>query len=169
MGFVDLARERFSVRAFEDRPVEDEKLMAVLEAARLAPSAANRQPLRFIVAHTAGREEALRRVYDREWFVGAPIVICACVVPGESWVRVDGRSYADFDAAVAVDHLMLAAADLGLGTCWVAAFDVGRAREAFGIPPDVEPVAFTPLGYPAASPPKKERKPLDVLVRYEHW
>jgi nitroreductase len=169
MGFVELARSRFSVRDFEDRPVEEEKLTQLLEAARLAPSAANRQPVRLIVIRTEGRESELRRVYDRDWFVAAPVLVCACLVPAQAWVRVDGRRYHDFDAALAVDHLMLAATELGLGSCWVAAFDPAAAREVLGIPMDVEPVAFAAVGYPAADPPPKERRPLSQFVRYDIW
>lgn len=169
MEFLDLARRRWSVRTYEDRSVEDDKLQQVLEAARLAPSAANRQPIGLVVVRTAGRRDELRGVYDREWFVTAPVVIAVCIVPGEAWTRDDGRSYADLDAAVAVDHLMLSATELGLGTCWVAAFDAERAREILGIPGDVEPIAFVALGYPGAEPPLKERKPLEAIVHEDRW
>jgi nitroreductase len=84
-------------------------------------------------------------------------------------VRSDGKNYNDVDLAIAMDHLVLAAANLGLGTCWIAAFDPAAAREVMGLPEGVEPVAFTPLGYPADYPGPKERKPLEELVRYEKW
>ena len=169
MNFSDLIRARYSVRAYTSDPVEEDKLEAVLEAARLAPTAANRQPFQILVIHTKGREEALRRIYRRHWFVQAPIVICACGVPAENWVRMDGKNYNDVDVTIAMDHLILAAADLGLGTCWVAAFDPDAAREVLNLPEGVEPVAFTPLGYPADAPGDKKRKALDELVRYETW
>lgn len=169
MQFSELVKKRYSVRAYKSDPVEDDKLQQVLEAARLAPTAANRQPFRFIVIHTAGREEELRRIYDRHWFVQAPVVICACGIPDQGWVRRDGRSYYDVDVAIAMDHLILAAADLELGTCWIGAFDQTAAREVLGLPDDVEPVVFTPLGYPSDQPKPKKRKPLDELIRYEHW
>jgi nitroreductase len=169
MEFTELIRKRYSVRAYKSDPVEDEVLAQVLEAMRLAPTAANRQPVRFIVVRTAGRQAELRRIYDREWFLQAPLVICACGVPAQTWVRSDGKNYNDVDVAIAMDHLVLAATDLGLGTCWVAAFDPAAAREVLGLPDGVEPVAFTPLGYPADRPGPKERKPLSELVRYEGW
>lgn len=169
MEFSKLITARYSVRAYRPDPVEDGKLRAVLEAARMAPSAANRQPLRLIVIHTAGRARELRQVYAREWFTQAPLVICACGVPGEAWVREDGTNYVRVDVAIAFDHLMLAAADLGLGTCWVGAFDAAAAREVLEIPESAEPLAFTPLGYPADRPAPKERRPLEELVRYERW
>ncbi|MGC8780693.1 MAG: nitroreductase family protein, partial [Anaerolineae bacterium] len=104
-----------------------------------------------------------------EWFAAAPLVIGICAVPGEAWVRRDGANYAFVDAAIAMDHMILAAADAGLGTCWVAAFDPAAAREILGLPEGVEPVAFTPLGYAADAPRPKERKPLAELVRHERW
>jgi nitroreductase len=170
MGFIELARSRWSVRRFSERKVDDALVEELLEAARTAPSAANRQPYQVIVLHTEGREDELRRIYDRDWFVTAPVVLCGCTVPAQAWTRMDGRGYEDFDLALAMDHLMLAAAERGLGTCLVAAFDPDVAREVLGIPESAEPVVFAALGHPAeAEAPPKERKPLAGLVRYEHW
>lgn len=167
MEFSDLVRKRYSVRAYKPDPVEDDKLQQVLEAARLAPTAANRQPFQIIVIRTAGREEGLRRIYARDWFVQAPLVICACGIPAQGWTRRDGKNYNDVDVAIVMDHLILAAADAGLGTCWIAAFDPAAAREVLGLPDGVEPIVFTPLGYPAGQAGPKKRKALSELVRYE--
>ncbi len=169
MGFSELIKKRYSVRAYKPDQVEDEVLNQVLEAARLAPTAANRQPVQLIVIPTVGREAELRRVYNRDWFVQAPLVICACGIPAKGWTRSDGKNYTDVDVAIVMDHLILAATDGGLGTCWVGAFDPAAAREVLGLPDDVEPVAFTPLGYPADRPRPKKRKALSELVRYERW
>ena len=169
MDFSELVRARYSVRAYKPDPVEEDKLQGVLEAARLAPTAANRQSFRIVVIRTSGREEELARIYGRPWFIQAPLVIAAVGLPADNWVRSDGKNYNDVDVAIAMDHLILAAADLGLGTCWVAAFDPDAAREILGLPEGVEPVAFTPLGYAADAPREKKRKPLDALVKYERW
>jgi len=169
MEFAELIKKRYSVRAYQAGAVEEKKLQQVLEAARLAPTAANRQPFRIIVIHTAGREAELRRIYDRGWFVQAPLLLCACGIPAQTWRRSDGKNYNDVDVSIAMDHLVLAATDLGLGTCWVAAFNPAAARQVLGLPDDVEPIAFTPLGYPADQPRPKERKALSELVRYEKW
>lgn len=169
MEFAELIHKRYSVRAYRPDPVEDEKLRQVLEAARLAPTAANRQPFQIIVVHTAGRRKEMGRIYQREWFTQAPLLLCACGVPRLGWVRADNRRYLDVDVAIVMDHLILAAADLGLGTCWVAAFNAGAARDVLGLPEEVEPLIFTPLGYPADEAQSKERKPLEELVRYERW
>ena len=170
MEFLELIEERYSVRAYGPDPVEDEKLRQVLEAARLAPTAANRQPFQLIVIQAAGREAELKRIYGRDWFVQAPLIICACGVTAQGWVRRgDGKSYIDVDVAIAMDHLILAAANAGLGTCWIAAFDPDAAREVLGLPDGVEPIAFTPLGYAADQPGVKKRKAVSDLVRYERW
>jgi nitroreductase len=169
MEFLELIKQRYSVRAYKPDPVEDDKLQQVLDAARLAPSAVNRQPFQLIVLRTEGREAELRRIYHRGWLSQAPLVICICGLPGKAWSRRDGQNYYHVDTAIAMDHLILAATDLGLGTCWVAAFDAAAAREVLGLPDDVEPVAFTPLGYAADEPGPKERKDLSELVRYEGW
>lgn len=169
MEFSELIEKRYSVRSYKADPVEGDKLQQVLEAARLAPTAANRQAIQFIVIHPAGREAELGRIYKADWFVEPPLVICACGIPDQNWVRRDGKNYNDVDAAIAMDHLILAATDAGLGTCWIAGFDATAAREVLDLPDDVEPIAFTPLGYPADQPGTKKRKPLSELVRYEHW
>jgi nitroreductase len=166
MEFFDLIRRRVSVRGYQSRPVEKEVLDKVLEAAVLAPTAANRQPFRLIVISTRGREPGLRRIYPREWFLQAPFVICACAVKSEAWTRRDGKSYADVDVTIAMDHLILAARDLGLGTCWIGAFDPAAARVVLGLEPDLEPLAFTPLGYPADEGRPKKRRAIGELVRF---
>ena len=169
MEFLDVIKSRYSVRAYKPDPVDEHVLQQVLEAARWAPTANNRQPLQLIVIHTEGREAELRRICDRPWFVQAPHIVCACGIPAQSWTRMDGKPYTDVDAAIVMDHLILAAADLGLGTFWIADFDPMAAREVLGLPEGVEPVAFSPLGYPADQPRSKKRKALSELVRYEHW
>ena len=170
MEYTDLIARRYSVRAYRPDPVEDEKLQAVLEAARLAPTAANRQPFQLIVMHTAGRAQEIGKIYRRAWFVQAPLVIGVCAISSLAWVRESDRFNARLiDAAIVADHLILAATNLGLGTCWIAAFNVEAARAVLQLPDEAEPVIFTPLGYPADQPGPKIRKPLNELVRYEHW
>ncbi len=170
MNFSELVQKRYSVRAYKPEAVADDKLGQVLEAARLAPTAANKQPIQFIVIHTAGRQEELKRIYNRDWFVQAPLVICACKIEAQGWVRrQDSKNYSDVDVAIAMDHLILAATELGLGTCWIGAFEPAVARQVLGLPEGVEPMAFTPLGYPGDEPKPKKRKERAEVVRYEHW
>lgn len=170
MDFSELIQTRYSVRAYKPDSVDDAILKQILEAARLAPTADNRQPFQLIVIQTEDRQEELKRVYNKKWFVQAPLVIAAVGVPAQNWVRKqDGKNYNDVDVAIVMDHLILAAAELGLGTCWIAAFDPAAAREILQLPDEVEPVAFTPLGYPADQPGPRKRKDLQELVRYERW
>ncbi|MCK4548422.1 MAG: nitroreductase family protein [Candidatus Eisenbacteria sp.] len=169
MEFSELIQKRYSGRAYRSDPVEGSKLERVLEAARLAPTAGNRQAFQILVIKTAGREEELKRIYPAKWFADAPLVICACGLPEQSWVRADGKSYMDVDVAIVMDHLILAAANEGLGTCWIAAFDASAAREVLGLPDDVEPIAFTPLGYSTDQPEPKTRRSIAKLVRHDKW
>ncbi len=169
MEYFDLIRARFSVRAYKSDPVPEQALSRVIEAARLAPTAVNRQPFRILVIHTEGKQKLLRRIYDREWFVQPPLVIGVCLLTDRCWVRRDGKSYGEVDAAIVTDHLILAATDQGLGTCWIGAFDAQAAREILDLPAAVEPIAFTPLGYPAAQPGPKTRRSVGELVLYERW
>jgi nitroreductase len=166
MEFSELIQKRYSVRAYTSKPVEQDKLNKILEAAILAPTAANRQPFRLIVIKTEGRQAELKRIYGRDWFVQAPFVVCACAVKAESWVRKDGKNYAEVDAAIAFTHLILAAHDLGLGTCWIAAFDPAAARDILKLPAELDPVAFTPLGYPADEWKTKKRRPSSELIQH---
>jgi nitroreductase len=169
MDFEKLVQTRYSCRAYKPDPVGEEALHTILEAARLAPTAANKQAFRVIVVRTKGREEALRRVYPREWFVQPPLVLAVCAIPAQAWIRKDGRSYSDVDAAIVMDHLILAAADLGLGTCWIANFDAAAAREVLALPPEADPVVFTPLGWPSDAPKPKTRKALGEIASHERW
>lgn len=169
MDFEQLIRKRYSVRSYRADPVPEDVLAKVLEAARLAPTAANRQAFRILVIHTSGRENELKRIYSRDWFVQGPLVIGVCALSDGCWVRADGKSYADVDAAIVMDHLILAAADQGLGSCWIGAFDARAAREVLKLPESADPIAFTPLGYPADRPGAKRRRPIKDLVRFESW
>jgi len=169
VDFQELIRERYSVRSYTADTVDEAVLGRILEAGRLAPTAANRQAFGIVVAPTQGREEDLARVYGRAWFIQPPLVLAVCALPERAWRHEDGTSMAMVDAAIVMDHLILAAAAEGLGTCWIAHFDKTAAREVFGLPDDVEPVVLTPLGHPADSPRPKKRKPIEDIVHYEHW
>jgi nitroreductase len=162
-------RSRYSVRGYKPDPVSDELLRQVLEAGRRAPTAANRQAFRIIVVQVEGRQKELARVYGRSWLLQAPLVLAVVAVPGEAWRRSDDKPYDEVDATIAMDHMVLAATALGLGTCWIAAFDPDAAREVLGLPDDVELVAITPLGHPDKASAGTDRKPLEDLVKYERW
>lgn len=165
MEFSRLIHERYSVRSYKSIPVEEEKLQAVLEAARLAPTAANKQPFKIFVIPTAKHRDDLLRICSPPWFVEAPLVIAIAGRKDQNWVRkYDARSYLDVDVAIVMDHLILAATDQGLGTCWIGMFHAGAARELLQLSDELEPIAFTPLGYAAEPAPPKRRRPLTDLI-----
>ena len=166
MDFLDLARERYSIRSYRDTPIEDEKLQTILEAGRLAPTACNLQAFRIVVIRTAEHTDALKKLYRGSFFTQAPLVLGIYADTENSWVRFDGKSYADVDAAIVMDHMILQATALGLGTCWIGAFDAQAARELSGFGKGFEPIAFTPVGYPASQPPRKARKALNDIVKH---
>lgn len=165
MDFYEVVRTRRSVRRYQERPVEEDKLERVLEAARLAPSAANRQPWLFIVTETEKIKKEFYKAYNKDWFWQAPLVICTCGVRKEAWRRPDGKSYLDVDIAIAMEHLVLAATAEGLGTCWIGAFKPSEVKRILNLSEELEPVALTPLGYPASSPRPTHRKSLEEIIK----
>jgi nitroreductase len=170
MYFDEILKNRFSVREFKKRAVEHEKLVQILEAGRLAPSAVNFQPWHFIVVRETAGLQKIQAVYPREWFKTAPVVIVACSDHFQSWKRgSDQKDSADIDIAIAVDHMILKATDLELGTCWVCNFDRKRCSDEFQIPPHIEPVVLIPLGYPDCQAPEKKRKNLNEIVHWENF
>ncbi len=160
---------RRSIRKYRPDPVEEEKLARVLEAARLAPSARNRQPWHYVVVTDPLIRARLQRAYDRDWFYGAPVIVCACGEPSRNPARKHARDWRDVDVAISFDHLVLAATAEGLGTCWVGAFDPFLVRQELHIPEGIEPIVMTPLGYPDEAPAAHERRPLVEIVHRDRW
>ncbi len=170
MTFNETLSQRYSCRDYSDRPVDRRLLGEILEAARLAPSACNRQPWRFIVIDrpddTAGRE-AVTAAYGRPWIATAPAYIIACGLPAEGWTRpFDEHSHIDVDIAIAVEHLCLSATEHGLATCWVCNFDPAVLRGKLGLDDKLTPVAILPVGYPASDkiPAKNRKQPEEIIT-----
>ncbi len=170
MNVMDAIKTRKSVRAYLPTPVEDEKLNAVLEAARLAPSAANRQEWRFVIVRERETRQKLADAAGGQGFLAeAPVVIVACAETDGHVMRCGQLSY-PIDVAIALDHISLAAVDLGLGSCWIGLFDEKKVKEILRIPDAIRVVELMPLGYPSdPSVHAKNRLPLDRIVKYEHW
>jgi nitroreductase len=166
----DAINTRRSIRVYQEKPVEDQKLQNVLQAGRLSPSAVNFQPWDFIVVKDKEAKRRLYNAYDRPWFQKAPVIIVVCATPEKAWKRRDGEEFWKIDAAIVTQTMILAATAEGLGTCWIGAFDEEKAKEALGVPTDVRVVAMTPLGYADEQKgPVTERKPLAEIVHYDHW
>ena len=167
MTFKELSEQRYSVRSYTDEPVSEEQLAYILECARLAPSAVNFQPWHFYVVSSKEGLEALATCYNREWFRTAPLCIVCCIRHDEAWVRqADGKAHGDIDIAIATEHICLAAAEQGLGTCWVCNFDARRCSELLRLPENEEPAVLIPLGHiaPDATQKPKQRKAIEEIV-----
>jgi|SRR6056297_1166943 len=168
MDFQELAKRRYSCRNYLNQPVEDEKVVRVLDTARLAPSAKNLQPWHFVVIQEPDSLAKIISCYAGEWLKTAPMILVACGDHKGAWYRSDGKNHTDIDLAIAIDHLTLAATDIGLATCWICNFDVMKCASILQLPEGVEPIAMIPLGYPADQPDTRrhqiKRKKLDELV-----
>ncbi|OQZ01799.1 MAG: nitroreductase [Candidatus Brocadia sp. UTAMX1] len=165
MNIYEIIKKRRSVRSYKSEPVEEEKLRRILEATLSAPSAANRQPVYFVVIKNEKIRHQLKNAYNASWLCTAPIIICACSIPEKGWKRGDGKNYADIDVSIAMDHLIFAATSEGLATCWVAAFKVSEVKSILNLPPGIEPIALTPLGYSLDIPKPTHRKPLEEVIQ----
>ena len=149
--FLDLVKKRYSVRNYLDKTVEEEKLNYILECGRLAPSAANYQPWHVIIVRDTALKQKIATTYNRPWFSQAPVILIICGNHGAAWKRADGKDHTDIDAAIIVDHMTLAAAEMGLGTCWICNFDAAACHSILNLPENWEPIVLLPLGYPAVS------------------
>jgi nitroreductase len=168
LEIFDTIKKRRSIRKYKENSVEKERLLRVLEAARLAPSAMNRQPYAFVVITEKEKIEQLSSACNQEW--NAPIMIVVCSFPKEAWIRDDGEQYWKADAAIAINNMSLQAVTEDLGTCWIAAFKEQKIKDILKIDPKTRIFALTPLGYPAEKKgPVTARKTIDELVHYEKW
>ncbi len=167
MEFTAVVRQRRSIRKYRPDPVPQPKIDHVLEAARLAPSWANSQCWTFVVVTDPRAKRRLAEA-GNEWIEEAPVIIVACADPSKSGVKKD-QTYYLLDIGIAMEHLVLAATDEGLGTCWIGWFDEQKARRALGVPREIRVVALTPLGYPDEEPEARQRRSLGEIVRRDRW
>lgn len=163
----ELSNQRYSVRSYTAAPVSDEDMNYVLECARLAPSACNRQPWHFYVCQSPEALQKVRQCYPRDWFQTAPAVIVCTIRHDEEWVRPsDGHPHGIVDVSIAAEHICLAAAERGLGTCWVCNFDAQLCHDLFGFDASEEPAVLIPIGHPEGQIAEKKRKSLaDIVTR----
>ncbi|MEO0083574.1 MAG: nitroreductase family protein [candidate division WOR-3 bacterium] len=171
MEFYDVIKQRCSVRAYKPTPIDDNVLERILEAGRLAPSAKNIQPWKFIVVKDPKiKQELVVACRNQEFIAQAPIVICAVALEKIAWGRMGGywSSY-PVDVAIALEHIILAATNEGLGTCWIGAYDESAVKKILNIPDDVKVIALTPLGYPAQETSPRPRKPLSEITSFDSF
>ena len=145
MDFITIAKQRFSVRTYTDKKVESEKLDKILEAAYVAPTAANRQPVHLIAVQS---KEGLEKIGKAANIYGAPLAIIVCADHDKAWIRpFDKKQTGDIDASILTDHMMLQATELGLGTVWVCCFKPDVLRKEFDLPANMEPINILVIGY----------------------
>jgi nitroreductase len=173
MEVLEAIRNRRSIRRFEDTPVEEWKLLNILEAGRLAPSAHNQQPWSFIVVTDPRVKEKLSAACEQDFFittahgVSPPVVIVVCAHPGEGWVRIDGEEFWKMDVGIAMQNMALAAVNEGLASCMIVAFREEEVKKALAIRPEERVIALIPIGYPMEKKgPVTNRKPLHEIVRW---
>lgn len=172
MDFLNLAAQRYSVRKFTDKPVGREVLDQILKAGYLAPTACNLQPQRILVINQQKSLEKLRRCTPCHF--DAPAALLVCYEKDACWKRkYDGKDSGDIDASIVTTHMMLEAANLGIGTTWVMHFDPEKIKAEFVIPDTMETVALLVMGYPspdaAPFPSHSEFKPMDQLIFYNQF
>ena len=169
MNVFQAIETRQSIRSFQDRNIEEDKLTQILNAARLAPSAKNRQEWRFIVVRDEGTRQKLAEAAKGQKFVGeAPVVIACCALESEYRMTCGHPAYA-IDLAIAIDHMTLAAIELGIGSCWIGAFYQDQAKRILNVPDSVTVVELLVLGYPAHKSIRKARKSIEEIVAFEKW
>jgi len=172
MEFAEVVKGRRSIRKYAPKEVENEKLYAVLDAARYAPSAGNIQAKYFIIIRDEEEKEKIAEIcFGQYWMTTAPvhIVVCTDVKKSKMVYRERGEFYSIQDAAAAIQNMLLAAYDLGLGTCWVGAFDENRLKEFLEIPDHVKVHAIITLGYAAEKPRMPRKAPLYGMVYFDKW
>ena len=171
MEFSELIKVRESVRSYDpSRPVSKEVLLKILDAGRLAPSAANRQPWKFVVIASKEMLARVKTCYEKEWFRDAPQILAVVGDESEAWTRrYDQRCFIETDLAIAMDHLILAATNEGIGTCWISNFKPDIARTTLGLKDNQRVFALTPLGYPRPDYKKKEAKERKTLNAVVDW
>ncbi len=171
MDVYEAMRTRTSVRGYRSDPVSDETLERILDAARIAPSGKNGQPWTFIVIRDREVRERLVPACKGQSFIAeAPVMIAACGREELAYQKMGGYwNSLPVDIGITFDHLMLAAAAEGLGTCWIGAFLEEEVRAVLGVPSDVKIVALTPLGYPKGDRVRRPRKPLEEIIMHERW
>lgn len=167
MTFLELVKNRKSIRQYTSQEVEKEKLEYVLESARLAPSAANNQPWQFWIIKNKEVKHLIQQCYPAKWLCEAPIYIVAFSDTSQSWKRsFDKKDHADIDIAIAVEHICLAAAEQGLGTCWVCNFDIHKFTELLNVPENLKPAVIIPIGYTTQTVSRNiSRKSNEEIIR----
>ncbi|UCD31197.1 MAG: nitroreductase family protein [Desulfobacterales bacterium] len=179
MNYDEILERRRSIRSFDSKPIKTKDLLAIIEAARLAPSACNSQTWRFIAVTSRKHiqqicDQAMRPVIPNRWIAQAPLVIIGCsqldVIANRIGSGVTGIEYYQIDLGIAMEHMVLKATELGLGTCWIGWFKENKLKEILEIPKKIKVSAMLAVGHPKSEITKKrKRKPMEKILFYEKW
>ena len=169
MNVFEAIKQRRSIRGYQDKPIEEEKLLRVLEAGRLAPSAKNLQEWRYVIVKDKDMRKKVAVASNNQYFIAeAPVVIVGCATMTD-YVLSCGQPAHSIDLAISMDHMTLQAVEEGLGTCWIGSFKEDEVKKLLNIPPEMRVVEIMPLGYPKFIPDPKPRKKMEEIVFHEKY
>ncbi|MHA1821115.1 MAG: nitroreductase family protein [Promethearchaeota archaeon] len=169
MEFKEVIKARRSIRNFKEKPVPDEIISEILESARLAPTWANMQGVRHIVVKDPAKVKKISKAIGQKWTERAPCFIIVAISPRDSGKNMNGLEYYPVDAAIHMEHIILAATEKGLGTCWIGYFNEKEVKNILEIPSKIRVIGITPLGYPNEKPNPQKRKPMSEISFRDKW
>jgi len=168
MTVLEAIKKRYSCRAYQDKPIEHEKLQQILEAARLAPSAKNLQDWRFVVVTEKEKKQRLAEAANNQIFIAkAGAIIVACSI--SDYVMRCGQAVGPIDVAIALEHMCLQATELGLASCWIGSFYPDKVRVVVNVPENATIIELLAVGYPADTQKQPSREPIESIVSFEAW
>lgn len=169
MDVFEAIKQRRSIRSYQDKPIEEDKLLRVLEAGRMAPSAKNLQEWRYVIVKDKDLRKKVAVAANNQYFIAeAPVIVVGCATMAD-YVLTCGQPAHSIDLAISMDHMTLQAVEEGLGTCWIGAFKEDEVKKVLNIPPDMRVVEIMPLGYPKFIPNPKPRKRLEEIIFYDKY
>jgi nitroreductase len=173
MELMETIKGRRSIRKFKNQNIPDEAIVQLIEAARYAPSAGNIQPWEFVIVKNAAvKQKLVKAAYNQKQVQEAPVIIVACADENRSSTGYGNRGktlYCLQDTSAAIQNILLTAHSLGLGTCWIGAFDENEAKDAVNAPEGVRPVAMIPIGYPDVTPRQRNKRPISELIHHDSF
>ena len=169
MDFNDVILNRRSIRKFTQDTIPDEKIKKIIDAGRLAPTWANKQGVRYIIVKDKSLIKEIADGITQKWTENVPMLIVVCIAPNGSGKNMNNLEYFTVDAAICMEHIILAATNEGLGTCWIGWFDEQKIKDTLSIPEKVRVIALTPLGYSRYTPREQQRKPIEQICFSEKW
>lgn len=169
MEFRTVIETRRSIRKFKSDPISTEMLSRILDAGRLAPTWANKQGVRYIIIRQPDKIKAVADAIGQRWTQAVPLFVVVCIDPNNSGKNGNGLGYFSVDAAICLEHIILAAVNEGLGTCWIGSFDEAKVKDVCKIPKSMVVIGLTPLGFPDQTPSAQNRRALSEFIHYDEY